>query len=128
MESDVTKILLNGMELPFFIAMWIIAIAGMIVLFLSDVGDAVKYDSRTPKKFNFWYMLKSGAIRLITGIIVISIVIVYFEDVTAVVFNSESAVGIKGFSAFLLGLAVDVVIKKVVNYGKQSRQFLKKKP
>ena len=127
METDVTKILLNGMEVPFFIAMLIAALAGTLVLFLTDVSSAVKKDKTTPNKFNFWYMIKTGAARVIVGIIVISFVIVYFGELSKIVFQIDFPLEINGIVAFFIGLGSDPIIKKVVSYGKDGTVIIKKK-
>lgn len=127
METDVTKILLNGMEVPFFIAMLIAALAGTLVLFLTDVSSAVKKDKTTPSKFNFWYMVKTGAARIIVGIIVVSFTIVYFGELSKIVFQIDIPLEINGVVAFFIGLGSDKIAKKVVSYGKDGTIVMKKK-
>lgn len=127
MEDEVTRILLNGMEVPFFIAMLIAALAGTLVLFLTDVSSAVKKDKTTPNKFNFWYMVKTGAARIVVGIIVISFTIVYFGELSKIVFQIEVPLDINGIVAFFLGLGSDAIVKKIVSYGKDSSIVIKNK-
>lgn len=127
MEDQVTKILLNGMEVPFFIAMFIAALLGMLVLFLTDVNSAVKRDKSTPGKFSFLYMLKTGASRIIVGLIVISMSIIYFGEISTIVFQIEVPLEINGIVAFLLGLGSDTIVKKVVKYGKDGTIVIQKK-
>ena len=127
MEDEVTRILLNGMEVPFFIAMLIAALAGTLVLFLTDVNSAVKKDKTTPSKFNFWYMIKTGAARVIVGIIVISFTIVYFGELSKIVFQIDFPLDINGIVAFFIGLGSDAIVKKVVSYGKDGSIVIKNK-
>jgi len=127
MEQEVVKILLNGMGLPFFIAMLIAALAGILVLFLTDVNSAIKRDKRTPSKFNFWYMVKTGGARIIVGLIVICVTIVYFGDISEIVFQIESPLEINGVVAFFIGLGSDTIVKKIVKYGKDGSVVIKNK-
>lgn len=127
MEEEVAKILLNGMEVSFFIAMLIAALAGILVLFLTDVNSAVKKDKATPDKFNFWYMMKTGAARVIVGIIVISFSIVYFGELSKIVFQIDFPLEINGVVAFFIGLGSDTIVKKVVKYGRDGTIVMKKK-
>lgn len=127
MEKEVARILLNGMDIPFFIAMLIAALAGILVLFLTDVSSAVKKDKDTPNKFSFWYMVKTGAARIIVGIIVISFTIVYFGELSKIVFQIDIPLEINGIVAFFIGLGSDTIVKKVVKYGKDGTIVMKKK-
>ena len=127
MENEIIKILLNGMEIPFFIAMFIAALLGILVLFLTDVSSAVKRDKTTPGKFNFWYMLKTGAARIIVGLIVISVTIVYFGEISKIVFQIDFPLKVNGVVAFFIGLGSDTIVKKVVKYGKDSTIMIKNK-
>jgi hypothetical protein len=121
------EILLNGMELDFFFAMLLCALAGVLVFFLSDVQQAVKHDVDTPAKFNFWYMLKTGGARLLMGLIVLCFALVYFPDMSKLVFQIEKPLELNGFVAFLLGIGIDVIVKKIVGYGKSPTKYLFKK-
>lgn len=127
MEKEVIKILLNGMETPFFIAMFVAALLGILVLFLTDVYSAVKKDNATPNKFNFWYMVKTGAARIIVGIIVIAVSIIYFGELSKVVFQIDIPLEINGLVAFFIGLGSDTIVKKVVKYGKDGSIVIQKK-
>jgi cell division protein FtsW (lipid II flippase) len=118
------EILLNGMSINFFIAMLLCALAGVLVFFLSDVNDAVKYDNRSPNKFNFWYMLRTSGARLLMGLIVLCFAIVYFPDMSKLVFQVEEPLQINGFVAFVMGIGADLIVKKVVGYGKRPTQYL----
>lgn len=127
--NEVTQILLNGMSISFFIAMLIASFLGVLVLFLSDVVMAVKYDSRTPKKFEFGYMFKTGAARLIIGIIVLCVTIIYFGEISRVIFQVEEPLAMNGGVAFLVGLGIDTIVKKAVAFGKVPTEYLmRKKP
>jgi len=127
MNEEIAKILLNGMELPFFIAMLIAALLGASVLFLTDVGTAIKRDKTTPGKFNFWYMIKTGGARILVGFIVICVTIVYFGEISKIIFQIETSLEINGVVAFLIGLGIDTIVKKVVKYGKDSTIVIKNK-
>ena len=127
MENEVIKILLNGMETSFFIAMFVAALLGTFVLFLTDVYSAVKRDRDTPNKFNFWYMVKTGAARIIVGIIVIAVSVIYFGELSKIVFQIEIPLEINGLVAFFIGLGSDTIVKKVVKYGKDGSVVIQNK-
>ena len=133
LPEDVAKHFLNGMEFSFFIAMMGFAIAGVVVQFLFDVIKTINYDTRTEKKFNwksFW--LKGGA-RMLGGFIILTISVIFFEQIATLLFNVSltgagadvsASVKLTGWSAFLLGLSIDSLIKIVVSFGSPG-QFVK---
>ena len=123
---EITKHLLNGMPVGFFLAMLLISFLGVLVFFLSDVAHSVKNDRRSPGKFNFWYMIKTGFARLFVGLIVLSVCIVYFGEISQMILNTEEPVNVNGAVAFLLGIQVDVVVKKVIGYGMDGGRAIKK--
>ena len=127
MDSEVTRILLNGMEIPFFIAMLLLAFAGAIVFFIREIMKSMKYDNRTPNKFNFKTMWRMSVLRILLAIILIPISIVYFGDLSKIVFHIENPLEINGFVAFTLGMGIDRLIEGVVGGSKESIQYFKEK-
>ena len=127
MEEEVTKILLNGMEVPYFIAMVLLALAGVLVFFIHEIIKAIKYDIRTPAKFNFKTMLKMSALRILLALIIIPISIVYFGEMSKIVFQIENPLSINGFVAFMMGMSVDRLIEGIVGGSKESIDYLKTK-
>jgi len=127
MENEIKEILLNGMELPFFIAMLLLAFAGVIVFFIKEVIHAIKYDVRTPTKFNFKTLIKMSILRILLAIILIPISIVYFGDLSKIVFSIDNPLEINGFVAFILGMSIDRLIDGVIGGSKEGFAYFKNK-
>ena len=123
---EITKHLLNGMPVGFFLAMLLISFLGVLVFFLTDVVNSVKNDKRSPGKFNFWYMIKTGFARLFVGLIVLSVCIVYFGEISQMILNIEEPVNMNGAVAFLLGIQIDVIVKKIVGFSRDGGRVIKK--
>jgi hypothetical protein len=128
MEGEVTNILLNGMELPFFIAMLLLAFAGVIAFFAIEVIKAIKYDMRTPKKFDFKTMIKMSLLRILLALIIIPISIIYFGEISKVVFQIPDPLEMNGFVAFWLGVSIDKVLDGIIGGSKEGISILTKKP
>lgn len=122
--EQLKEILLNGMSLPFFLAMLILALLGVGVFFAREVIHAIKYDNRTPEKFDFKTMFKMSALRIFIGLVVIAITIVYFGEISKLVFQVEQPLEINGFIAFSLGLGVDRLVDGVLGWGKDGGVFI----
>lgn len=122
----ITEYLLNGMPVGFFLAMLLISFLGVLVFFLSDVVNSVKHDFRSPVKFDFWYMIRTSFARLFMGLICLAICIVYFSEISQMVLQVTEPVKINGAVAFLLGIQVDVIVKKIVGYGKDGGKAIRK--
>lgn len=127
MRSDVVNILLNGMEPARFVAMLLLAFAGAIVLFLSDVPNAIRNDPSSPDRFSFSYMLRTGAPRLIMGFIVVCVAILFFPEISRLVFAMPNPPPINGAIAFLIGIGADAIVKCIVTYGRRPAKYLFKK-
>jgi len=128
MNGEVKDILLNGMEIPFFIAMLLLSFAGVIVFFTIEVIKSIKYDMRTPKKFDFKTMIKMSCLRILLAIIVIPISIVYFGDMSKLIFQITDPLEMNGFVAFILGVSIDRLIDGIIGGSKESYKYLTKKP
>ena len=123
---ELSKHLLNGMPVGFFLAMLLISFLGVLVFFLSDVANSVKNDKRSPGKFDFWYMIRTSFARLFVGLICLAICIVYFSEISQMLLQIEEPVKMNGAVAFLLGIQIDVIVKKIVGYGKDGGKAIKK--
>ena len=124
MKEDVTQVLLNGMTIPFFIAMLILALAGVIVFFIREIIRAMKYDKRTPEKFDFKTMFKMSALRILASLIIIPITIIYFGDMSRIVFGIAEPLQMNGFVAFLLGMSIDRLVDGVLGWGKDGGLYI----
>lgn len=123
---EISKHLLNGMPVGFFLAMLLISFLGVLVFFLSDVANSVKHDRRSPGRFDFWYMIKTSFARLFMGLICLAICIVYFSEISQMALKIEEPVEINGAVAFLLGIQIDVIAKKIIGYGKDGGKAIRK--
>lgn len=123
---EITKHLLNGMPVGFFLAMLLISFLGVLVFFLSDVAHSVKNDKRSPGKFDFWYMVRTSFARLFVGLICLAVCIVYFSEISQIVLQVQDPVKMNGAVAFLLGIQVDVIVKKIVGFSKDGGKAIKK--
>jgi hypothetical protein len=118
--KEIIEILLNGMSTTYFWAMFIMAFLGVIVMFTTDVIKAVKTDNTTPDKFSWKYMLITGAARIIAGLIILCVTIIYFGELSKMVFKIEIPLVMNGAVAFFIGIGIDAIVKKVVSFGKFS--------
>ena len=126
MKEQIVNNLLNGMEIDFFLTMLIAAFAGVLVFFLTDVVEAVYIDNRTPRSWN-WKLFAKGTIRIVVGIIVLVISIIWFGDLSKMVFQIQEPLEMNGLVAFFLGMSIDAVVKKVLGFGKGANILMKKK-
>jgi hypothetical protein len=124
MQEEVGKILLNGMAVEFFLAMYGLAIAGVLVFFLRQVYSAMKYDIRTPTKFHFGTMLKMSALRMVIGLIVIAVSIIYFGEISKIVFQIQEPLQMNGAVAFMLGVGIDKLVDGMLGAGKEGGNFV----
>ena len=107
-----------------FIAMLILAVLGVVVFFAKEVLNAVRYDCRTPTKFNFGMMFKMSALRIFIGLIIIPVAVVYFGEMSQMIFQIHEPLEINGFVAFMLGMGIDRLVDGVIGYGKEGKHFL----
>lgn len=114
------------MEPARFIAMWLIGMTGVIIFFLIGVTRAIKVDPNTPGKFNARLFL-FGFIRVVISIVIIAIGVVYYPEFSVKILGAPEPLEINGMAAFLLGLTVDVIIKKLYGIGVDSGKVLYKK-
>lgn len=127
MKAKIIQIILNGMEIDFFFAMLLIGVVGMLIFFAADVRKAIMQDEKTPGKFSFKFLLLDKGLNLFIQFVILCLTIIYFEDITKLVFQVEAGIKINGAVAFFLGLGINRIAKDVVSYGlNPSRNLLKK--
>jgi hypothetical protein len=124
MKKELIDILLNGMSVPFFLAMFILALLGVSVFFVREIINAIKYDKRTPEKFDFKSMFKMSALRIFIGLVAICVSIVYFGEMSKLMFQVEEPLEINGFVAFSLGIGIDRLLDGILGWGKDGGKFL----
>lgn len=113
--------------MSYFLAMYLAAWLGTFVFFLGEVVNSIKYDRRTPDKFNWKDFFKLSGLRLIIGAIAMAFAIVYFGDFSKLIFGVETALKINGLIAFILGLSIDRIIAGVIGYGRSGVNMFKRK-
>ena len=126
MKTKIILHILNGMEIDFFFAMLLIGVVGMLIFFAADVRKAIREDSKTPEKFSFKFLLLDKGLNLFIQFVCLCLCIVYFKDITKLIFQVETGLEINGAVAFFLGLGINRIAKDVVNYGlNPSKNLLK---
>ena len=125
--DEITNILLNGMELPFFFAMLICEFAGIVAFFTIEVIKSLKYNSTTPTKFSFKIMFKMSALRFLLAIIIIPFTIVYYPDVMRFILQTDIELQINAFSALIMGISIDRIIDGFIGGSKEGLTYLKSK-
>jgi len=112
--SEYWNIVLGGMEFTHFLAHASLMGAGAIVYFGLDVKQSQARDQHTPKKFNFWFMVKDNLMRFIGVVVVICVATIWFESFYGVPINAKLA--------FTAGLSIDALIGSVL---KQRKLFIR---
>lgn len=114
------------MDPTVFIAMWIIAMVGVILFFLIGVLRKMNVGSATPNKFSLRLFLK-GVIRVIVSVIVIAFAIIYYPELSVQILGAPEPLEINGMTALLLGLTLDSIIKKIYDLSVDSGNVLYKR-
>jgi hypothetical protein len=102
------------------------ALAGVLVFFMMQIYNGVKYDKRTPEKFSFKYLLLTSGPRIIIGFICIWAAIAYYGELSVKLLNAAEPLQITGLIAFLLGIGIDTLIKGILELGKNSTKLVRK--
>jgi len=128
MDEEVTKLLLSGITQKEFVAFYLMGVTGIVVRFLADLWYGIRMDRNTPYHFQWSYFLK-GFLRVVMSLIVMAFVVARFQEFshllvdinfpnpTRVSDGNVPVAGITAGSAFLLGLGLDEVLKKLVGLG-----------
>lgn len=128
MDTEVTRILLEGITAKEFVIIFLVGIAGILVRFLVNLVNGIRYDPNTDTKFRFKYFIK-GLVRLLVSFTVMAAVVARFQEFSYLLvdinINSaylaaqghEAVAGITPGSAFLIGLGIDEVVKRFVKEG-----------
>lgn len=113
-KNEFWEIVLNGMSFTRYLAMVLFALIGALILFFTDVSDAVKHDKRSPDKFNIRYMIKTGWPRFIVGMLLILVLIPHFTDLLSMVLKVDEPMEMVPAVALFLGINADLLAKKLV--------------
>jgi hypothetical protein len=126
MDEEVYNLVLNEMPFKEFIIYYIFSLAGAVAFFLYSLYQAIKYDNTTPTAFQWKYFAK-GAIRVFLTVILIAVAIVFWEQISLVIFAGEDPVELNGWSAFLLGVLSDRLLEGVLGSGQDASKYVRKK-
>lgn len=128
MEGEVHKLLLNGMPFGEFIVFYVFALAGALSFFLFSLYKAIKTDLRTPNWFS-WKHFSMGAIRVTLSVLLLALSIIFWKQISMVIFAVEEPVTLNGWSSFMLGTLIDRLLEAVLGGGKGAGKFImKRKP
>lgn len=132
MKQEIIKELLNGMSITHFLAMYIIAISGVLVFFLIEIIKGLKYNLLTPKKFDLKVLLITSGIRMLLGAILIAVAIVYFNEIFNFFLGHQldvldARIDVTGGIAFIIGISIDKLIDGVISYTRESNKIIKER-
>lgn len=126
MENDVSELILNGMPFKEFIVYFGFGMAGLILFFLYSLYKAITTDVTTPRTWN-WRAFTKGGIRVILGIILIAISVIFWKQISMFVFAVDTPVELNGWSAFGLGILNDRIVEGVLGSGHDASKYIGKK-
>jgi hypothetical protein len=113
-EGELVKEFLGDMPTARFIAMFVIALLGMLLFFATDVAKAIKYDKTTPRAWSWRAFFAKGALRLVINTIFIAVAVVFYGKMAMLIMGAEEEPIINGFAAFLMGTQADLYITKLL--------------
>ena len=127
MDENVAKFVLNGLLFKHFILLFAWAAVGALLSFWVSVERAKKFDAATDREFR-WKHVWKGAKRTIITMVVIAFSIIYWEQLSGLMFDSETAIELTGFSAFLyIGAGSDKITQAIFGGSKEAGQYIIKK-
>lgn len=115
-EGELVKEFLGDMPAARFIAMFVIALLGMLLFFATDVAKAIKYDKTTPKSWSWRAFFAKGALRLVINTIFVAVGVVFYSEIAEVIMGAEQTPVINGFAAFMMGTQADLYITKLLGF------------
>ena len=116
MKEEVVNILLNGMSVPYFLAMYLAAWLGVLLFFLGHLLSAIKHNPETPGKFDWPTFWKMSGLRFVIGGVAMAFAIIYFKDFSKLLFNIDTGLQVNGMVAFFIGLSIDNIVSGVLGY------------
>ena len=120
-EGELIKEFLGDMPMVRFIALYVFALAGMIMYFAMDIVKAVKTDVKTPRKFSWSTLFKRGLPRIVANLIFLAVVVIFYGELSMVLFNSEVPLVLDGLSAIIMGTQSDVNVNKFVGLARNGK-------
>ena len=127
MEDPIINDFLNGMPFREFIVLYVWALFGALLSFAWTVIRAVKNDTRTSHKFEWQYFWK-GAIRTIATVITMAVAIVFWPEISGILFQSETPIELTSWAAFfVIGVGSDKITEAIWGAQEEGWKYMKKK-
>jgi hypothetical protein len=129
MIDEVYTVFLNGMPLKTFIGLFSMGLIGALLFYLGKIYKAL--NPKMPKlKISLREVIRA-VIKLILSLSSLAICIVYFKEISPVLFNiaeteHEHVVDINGKSAILLGLGIDRLWSKLLSLSEGGAKLIKR--
>ena len=124
--NEAKDILLNDIEQSRFIVLYLVSCLGVLMLFLSNLYRAINIETDTPMHFSIKHFLK-GFIRVVLTLVGLFFGITNWDTISIMIFNTDTVPGLTAFSAFLLGLGSERLVKGLFSGGAESFKTIKKK-
>lgn len=125
MDDEIKGMLLSGITEKEFMVLYLVGLIGFTVRFLAELWAGIRFDRSTPYKFQWRYFAKGG-LRMVISMIVLAFVIARFQEFshylvdiefpqpTRVSEGNEPIASIAVGGAFIVGLGLDEIVKRVV--------------
>ncbi len=120
-EGELIKEFLGDMPVVRFVALYVFALGGMIMYFAMDIVKAVKTDTKTPRKFSWSTLFRRGLPRIVANLIFLAVVVIFYGELSMVLFNSEVPLALDGLSAIIMGTQSDVNVNKFVGLARNGK-------
>jgi len=125
MDEEVAGLLLNGMPFKQFIVFYLVAVGGVLLFFLHNLYKAIKVDTDTPMTFKWPYFIK-GLIRVIMSLVSLAFGIIFFEEISMIIFATEQPVELNALSALMMGIGVDRLWKGLLGVSNDIAKYMSK--
>jgi len=114
--------------MPFkqFIVFYLVAVGGVALFFLHNLYTSIKLDVSTPPTFVWKYFIK-GLIRVVMSLLSLAFGIIFFKEISLIIFATDQPVELNALSAFMMGIGVDRLWKGLLGVSDQTRKAVAKK-
>ena len=119
-DGALVREFLGDMPVVRFVALYIFALAGMILFYSADIAKAVKTDPKTPNKFSWRRLFTKGLPRIVGNLIVLAIIVIFYGKLSVLFFNAEAPLALDGFSAVIMGAQSDMLVNKIVGLARKN--------
>jgi len=113
-RSEFWSLMLGDLNITQFIYYTGWALAGAVLLFVTDIRSSIKHDKHTPNKFSFLFLVKDNILRILGMILLLPVAVIHYKEIFSMVFGWEDAL-LNWKSAVLLGLTIDMVYSRIIS-------------